>query len=138
MDYEEYDDFDEPRFPYSDYDNGYNDGKVHGASAALAEMSEDEIVRLLESKRRESIISRLNPYDNYGTEGIDEDGEFYMHFANPGENSALRAAHAGNPRILPCPTCGRENVLTPADRARGYQCNRCADRDEGIYMGGDY
>jgi DNA-directed RNA polymerase subunit RPC12/RpoP len=53
-------------------------------------------------------------------------------FAEPGGRSALRAASKRNPRNLPCPTCGTKNVLTPADRARGYQCNRCADRDEGM------
>lgn len=52
-------------------------------------------------------------------------------FADPGGNSALRAAHKGNPRNLPCPTCREPNRLTPADRARGYQCNACADRAEG-------
>lgn len=50
-------------------------------------------------------------------------------FANPG--SALRNASARNPRNLPCPTCGAPNRLTPADKARGYQCDACADRDEG-------
>lgn len=58
-------------------------------------------------------------------------------FADPGGDSALRAATPDNPRNLPCPTCGAENVLTPIDVARGYQCNRCADRAEGK-MGGDY
>ena len=51
-------------------------------------------------------------------------------FAVPGGNSALRAATPSNPRNLPCPTCGTPNVLTPADRARGYQCDACADRAE--------
>jgi len=36
-----------------------------------------------------------------------------------------------NPRSLPCPTCKEPNRLTAADRASGYQCNACADRDEG-------
>lgn len=77
-----------------------------------------------------------------------------MHFADPGGHSALRAstddkcptckrkvgktwdfcAHCGgklNPRKHDCPTCGARNVLTNADVARGYQCNRCADRAEG-------
>ncbi len=52
-------------------------------------------------------------------------------FRDPGGNSALRAASQRNPRNLPCPTCGRENALTPADKARGYQCDRCADACEG-------
>jgi hypothetical protein len=53
-------------------------------------------------------------------------------FADPGGNSALRAASRRNPRNLPCPTCGQPNRLTPADRRRGYQCDECADRDEGL------
>jgi tRNA(Ile2) C34 agmatinyltransferase TiaS len=57
-------------------------------------------------------------------------------FAN--EGSALRASSRRNPRNLPCPTCGEPNRLTPADRSRGYQCDTCAARAEGTYMGGDY
>lgn len=49
-------------------------------------------------------------------------------FAN--SDSALRAATAGNPRNLPCPTCGAANRLTPLDRQRGYQCDCCAERAE--------
>jgi len=48
-------------------------------------------------------------------------------FADPGGRSALRAETEDNPRNLPCPTCGEENRLTPADVALHYQCNRCAD-----------
>lgn len=59
-------------------------------------------------------------------------------FADPGGRSALRAATRSNPRNLPCPSCGEPDVLTPADRARGYQCDVCADRDEGTYRGSDY
>lgn len=55
-----------------------------------------------------------------------------VRFADPGGRSALRAANRSNPRNLPCPTCGEPNRLTPADRARGYQCDGCADRDEGV------
>lgn len=51
-------------------------------------------------------------------------------FADPGGRSALRATTYGNPRNLPCPTCGEPNRLTPADRQRGYQCDHCADRAE--------
>lgn len=53
-------------------------------------------------------------------------------FADPGGRSALRRASKHNPRNLPCPTCGEPNRLTPADRDRGYQCDACADRDEGL------
>jgi hypothetical protein len=59
--------------------------------------------------------------------GLDDD---YSMFADPGGTSALRAVTPDNPRDKPCPTCGAENVLTPADVALGYQCDRCADRAE--------
>lgn len=71
-------------------------------------------------------------------------------FADPGGNSALRAAtfdicpscrediddeddycrHCGhrlNPRKHPCPTCGRENLLTRLDVDNHYQCDSCAN-----------
>ena len=60
-----------------------------------------------------------------------EDSDFDREFAEPGRNSALRAASKSNPRNLPCPTCKRPNKLTPADRERGYQCDACADHAEG-------
>jgi len=56
-----------------------------------------------------------------------EDDEFDIDFADPGGRSALRAATKDNPRNLPCPNCGEPDRLTPADRARGYQCDACAD-----------
>jgi hypothetical protein len=52
-------------------------------------------------------------------------------FKDPRGKSALRAATASNPRNLPCPACKRPNRLTPLDRARGYQCDDCADLEEG-------
>jgi predicted RNA-binding Zn-ribbon protein involved in translation (DUF1610 family) len=54
-------------------------------------------------------------------------------FANPGGKSALRAANKRNPRNLPCPTCGKPDKLTPADQANHYQCDDCADAQEGCY-----
>lgn len=54
----------------------------------------------------------------------------HSEFADPGGHSALRAAHKGNPRNLPCPNCGAKNALTPKDKALGYQCDRCADAAE--------
>jgi len=65
----------------------------------------------------------LDEYEDYLIDGVE--------FADPGGRSALRAATRSNPRNLPCPTCGRKNMLTPADKRRGYQCDRCADADEG-------
>jgi hypothetical protein len=67
-------------------------------------------------------------------EGYDRDtGDYRIHFADPGGNSALRAATRSNPRNLPCPTCKQPNRLTPADRAAGYQCDGCADQVERGY-----
>lgn len=68
------------------------------------------------------------PYD------YDHD-DFYddLMFADPGGNSALRAAGPGNPRNRPCPTCGQPNRLTPLDVKLGYQCDACADRLERGY-----
>lgn len=54
-------------------------------------------------------------------------------FADPGGRSALRAASKSNPRNLPCPTCKQPNRLTPKDKALGYQCDACADAQEGGY-----
>jgi len=70
--------------------------------------------------------------------GYDTQDEYDMDFADPGGRSALRAASKSNPRNLPCPDCGRKNVLTPKDREQGYCCNHCADRNEGTYYGSDY
>lgn len=69
-----------------------------------------------------------------------DDSEAYdlCDFADPGGNSALRRAHKGNPRNLPCPNCRQPNRLTPADRSHGYQCDECADRAEGRMTGGEY
>ena len=64
-------------------------------------------------------------YRNYYEDDVDID------FADPGGRSALRRATRDNPRNLPCPTCLESNRLTPKDQALGYQCNVCADRDEG-------
>lgn len=52
-------------------------------------------------------------------------------FADPGGNSALRAATKSNPRNRSCPSCKQRNVLTPKDVDLGYCCDRCADRNEG-------
>lgn len=54
-------------------------------------------------------------------------------FARPGTNSALRAATRNNPRIHPCPRCKQPDRLTPADVRKGYQCDACADAEEGCF-----
>lgn len=65
-----------------------------------------------------------HPADRYDESGYPR----RFDFARPG--SALRRATRSNPRNLPCPACGEPNRLTPADKARGYQCDTCADLDE--------
>ncbi len=60
-----------------------------------------------------------------------DDDDYRNDFQDPGGRSALRRASKNNKRNLPCPTCERPNMLTPKDRQLGYQCNICADRDEG-------
>ncbi len=78
-------------------------------------------------------------FSNVNTDFTDEEWQERVEtFAEPGGNSALRAASKSNPRNQPCPTCGTPNVLTPADVRRHYQCNRCADADEGIGFGMGY
>jgi len=69
----------------------------------------------------------LAEFDGYDD---DEMSTRAMMFADPGGRSALRAASHRNPRNLPCPTCGEPNRLTPADQARSYQCDACADAAE--------
>ena len=60
----------------------------------------------------------------------EEWNEICEEFADPGGNSALRAATDSNPRNLPCPYCGRKYMLTLKDRELGYQCDTCADLAE--------
>jgi hypothetical protein len=69
-------------------------------------------------------------FHDYSDEGSDTQDDLDSEFADPGGRSALRAASKKNPRNLPCPNCHAPNRLTPADRARGYQCDACADQCE--------
>lgn len=70
----------------------------------------------------------MRDYDGYERDYDDECGR--SDFADPGGTSALRAASRSNPRNLSCPQCKRRNVLTPADRQRGYRCDICANAAE--------
>ncbi len=67
-------------------------------------------------------------YDEYDEGLIDGVG-----FADPGGNSALRAATKDNPRDQPCPNCETPNVLTRIDVERHYQCDACANQLEMGY-----
>lgn len=115
----------------------------------------DALERQAINEEREGISDALSEYDEteedvcpecegegcadcdgdpeYGASDYAGDDEYEIAFADPGGRSALRAETADNPRNLPCPSCGAENVLTPQDRALGYQCDRCADIAERGY-----
>ncbi len=88
--------------------------------------------------------SDREPYsgDEDGPMSYPQDGDDYMvdgvGFADPGGNSALRAATRSNPRNLPCPNCNSPTRLTPADKRAGYQCDSCADKAEGGWGHGEY
>jgi len=63
----------------------------------------------------------------------DEEAVNDIEFQDPGGESALRRSTKYNPRIFPCPTCGRENMLTAKDVALHYQCDYCAKEEEAGY-----
>lgn len=75
-----------------------------------------------EARNDGAFDSRYCDEDDYRIDGVG--------FADPGGNSALRAETHENPRNLPCPNCGEPDRLTPLDRARGYQCDSCANQAE--------
>ena len=86
----------------------------------------DELRAVLSDEDWEEFVDDMMDAEYNGDfEGLD--------FADPGGTSALRAATKDNPRDQPCPSCGVEDRLTPADVAAGYQCDRCADRAERGY-----
>lgn len=64
-----------------------------------------------------------------------DDWEGRNSFERPMSRSALRKSNQANPRNLPCPTCKEPNKLTPVDVRKHYQCDVCADRDEGRSFG---
>ncbi len=76
-------------------------------------------------------MTDFDDYDDFEDEEDFFDDEEGIDFADPGGRSALRAETPDNPRNLPCPTCQEPNRLTPADVACGYQCDTCANQDEG-------
>lgn len=46
-------------------------------------------------------------------------------FRVPGGTSALRTGK----KEFPCPTCGRDDMLTKADVEHNYQCDSCAEKE---------
>jgi hypothetical protein len=88
--------------------------------------------RITPDEDDEEIFDHLHGDDfDARRDGAYEDWEEgLIHFADPGGVSALRAETPDNPRDCPCPTCGREDMLTREDARIGYQCDSCADRAE--------
>lgn len=107
-------------------------------------------------RRRDEDLDYDDDHDYPDATGQDEELIDGVGFADPGGRSALRATnsaggrcgscrgrvgerdsycrHCGahlNPRIHPCPNCGRKEVLTDLDVFHKYQCDACADRAEG-------
>lgn len=56
----------------------------------------------------------------------DSNREFYEY--------ARQVRRAGRGRVVSrtCPTCKEPNALSRFEALKGYQCSRCADRDEGV------
>ena len=112
MDDFEYDDFEQSMAPEAEYECEECGAAIF--SEGLCKSCEDE-----------------DPCEDYDESELYNGGN--VEFADFSGTSALRAASSSNPRNLPCPSCGRENMLTPADKSRGYQCDYCADELERGY-----
>jgi hypothetical protein len=83
----------------------------------------------------DELVANVNGWSTYDEEyDLEENIMDNCDFQDPGGDSALRRATEGNPRNLPCPNCGRVNMLTPLDAILGYQCDICADEQEGGYL----
>ena len=101
-------------------DLGYDLKKVEKALNELISLAGD--VKVAGYEDDEDDMDSFDP---------DEEDERNEMFQNPGSNSALRRETPGNRRNRPCPNCHKPNRLTPKDVQQGYQCDECADRDEG-------
>ena len=43
----------------------------------------------------------------------------------------IRTTNRRNPARFDCPTCGAKKALSAYQKEHGYQCDGCADREEG-------
>lgn len=75
-------------------------------------------------------MSAVDDVDDFDDVDDVDDCDFadQLDFADPGGRSALRAGV----RDLPCPTCQTPNRLSATDWQLGYQCDACADSQEGF------
>ena len=116
------------------------DGQTVTMQSEQPEAVRRTIARLgaTDSEMERLTIGGLDVLDETGDDDDpdDEDSDYEpdddddVAFADPGGQSALRAATPDNPRELPCPSCGVLNRLTPEDARMGYQCDACADAAE--------
>lgn len=104
-------------------DDHFRAGKLHTAASRLHGGAKGK-----EHKGQAGVHYSLAARGRKHPEEVSEGNR--SQFQNSG--SALRKVTKGNPRIHPCPTCKEPNRLTPADVKRGYQCDNCANREEGI------
>ena len=115
------------------------EAKKHGMTMAQWEKSPQD--RKLDAAGQRKLDAKLTEWEDDDYEDDFDDDENFepdfdpefeddLDFAEPGRNSALRAATRDDPRDQPCPTCGEDNRLTRRDVAHGYQCDACADRAE--------
>ena len=44
----------------------------------------------------------------------------------------IRATNRRNPQRYECPTCHRPNALSAYQKQQGYQCDSCANLEEGV------
>lgn len=116
-----------------------NECPIHGMQECMAEQRITGINPREDGNLDEVSIDPDDDFDDFEDADqwdgdMDNDVDSYdddrSEFADPGGNSALRAATPDNPRIHDCPTCGHPNRLTAADVSRGYQCDSCADAAE--------
>jgi ribosomal protein S27E len=47
--------------------------------------------------------------------------------------SGINKFNKTNTQRYPCPTCKKENALSAWQKKQGYQCDACADSEEGVY-----
>ena len=50
----------------------------------------------------------------------------------------LDNAHAGPPKLVPCPTCGGDSIYAPSNPYRPFCSNRCKNIDLGAWANEDF
>lgn len=105
----------------------------HGKTISQSKAAVEKAYNAVGEKYGKEVLDQLKKYHekNLQMEGYDDEEFDSNRFARKG--SALYPETRTNRRIFPCPNCGTENVLTARDKAKGYQCDNCADAEEFGY-----